>query len=349
MNYYDILGVDKNSSQDDIKKAYRKKAIEHHPDKGGDEARFREAAEAYETLSDDQKRREYDMFGQRPNGGNSGGFRGHGFDMDDIFSRFGDMFGGNPFGNFSQKPQSRRGNDLRVQLQVTLEEVFRGTNKKVKYKRNVQCDSCRGMGGTDERGCSGCSGFGRKNVTQQTPFGTISQTMICNQCGGSGREVKNKCGTCNGHGTQQKEEIIDINIPRGVISGMALNLQGQGNHIRGGQPGDLHVLIEEIPHAKFRRESSDIHCEEWITISDAVLGGQFELETLQGHQSVAILPGTESGKVVKISGKGLPTLAGNGQIVGVGNLYIKLNIKIPKLLDEEQTKIFESLRKLDRV
>ncbi len=346
MNYYDILGVGRDAPIDEIKKAYRKKAIEHHPDKGGDEAKFREAAEAYETLSDDQKRREYDMYGSNPNRG-GGGFHGHGFSMEDIFSRFGDVFGGNPFGNFTQRPQQRKGNDLRVSLKMTLEEIFKGSTKKVKYKRQNACGTCNGVGGHGEKACSGCNGFGRKNITQHTPFGTISQTMTCNQCNGLGTQTTNTCSSCNGHGVQDKEEIVDINIPRGISSGMTMNLQGHGNYIKSGVAGDLLVNIEEIPHHKFRREGSNLHCEETISISDAVLGSQLNIETLHGEQILTIHAGTESGKVSTIFGKGLPTMGSNGQIVGVGNLIITLKINIPKQINIEQRKIFETLRELN--
>ena len=346
MNYYDILGVGKDASIDEIKKAYRKKAVEHHPDKGGDEAKFREAAEAYETLSDDQKRRDYDMFGSSDRR-NQGGFQAHGFSMEDIFSRFGDIFGGNPFGNFNQKNQVRKGNDLRVSLKLSLEEIFRGTTKKVKYKRHNSCPSCNGVGGTGEKTCAPCNGFGRRNITQHTPFGTISQTMACNECQGSGKQVTNRCNSCNGHGVQDKEEIVDINIPRGVMNGMTLNLQGHGNYAKGGIAGDLHVHIEEIPHQKFKREGSDLLCEEWISISDAVLGGNLEIETFYGSHHVKILPGTESGKVVRVHGKGLPTIGNNGHTVGVGNLIITLNVKIPKDINHEQKRLFENLREFN--
>jgi molecular chaperone DnaJ len=346
MNYYDILGVTKDASVDEIKKAYRKKAVEHHPDKGGDEAKFREAAEAYETLSDDNKRREYDMYGgsRRSNGG---GFQAHGFSMEDIFSRFGDVFGGNPFGNFNPRAQQKRGNDLRVSLKLSLEEIFRGSIKKVKYKRQNACSNCNGQGGHGEKTCQGCNGFGRRNFTQHTPFGTISQTMGCNDCGGSGKQISNRCNSCNGHGTHDKEEIVDITIPRGVMNGMTLNLQGHGNYAKGGVSGDLHVHIEEIPHDRFKREGNDLHTDVWINISDAVLGGQKEIETFYGPQHLAILPGTESGKIIKVHGKGMPQMGSNGNTVGVGNLVIKLNVFIPKNLNEEQTKIFESLRNLE--
>jgi molecular chaperone DnaJ len=346
MTYYDVLGVDKSATQDEIKKAYRKKAVEHHPDKGGDESKFREAAEAYETLSDEGKRREYDMYGQNPNRGGSG-FRGHGFSMEDIFSRFGDVFGGNPFGNFGQRPQQRKGNDLRVHLNLNLEEVFRGVTKKVKYKRQQPCDSCRGIGGQGEKTCHGCNGFGRRNFTQNTPFGQISQTMTCNICSGSGREVSTRCNSCQGHGTIEREEIVDITIPRGVMSGMTLNLEGHGNYIRGGIAGDLQVLVEETKHTKFNRDGNDLHCDEWISISQAVLGDSLKIETFYGEQQIAVLPGTESGKVIKVHGKGLPILGNNGQTTGVGNLFVKLNVKIPKHLNEKQTEIFEKLRNLE--
>jgi molecular chaperone DnaJ len=346
MNYYDILGVNKDASIDEIKKAYRKKAIEHHPDKGGDESKFREAAEAYETLSDQQKRREYDVYGGNPHN-RGGGFNGHGFSMEDIFSRFGDVFGGNPFGNFGQRPTQRKGNDLRVSLKLTLEEVFRGTTKKVKYKRHNACTSCNGAGGHGERACGGCNGFGRKNITQQTPFGTISQTMNCNQCQGTGKQTTSNCGFCNGHGVQDKEEIVDINVPRGISGGMTMNLQGHGNYTKGGIAGDLLVNIEELPHHKFRRDGSNLHCDETISISDAVLGTQLKLDTFYGDQIVTITPGTESGKVLTVFGKGLPSMGSNGQTIGVGNLIITIKVDIPKQINIEQRKIFETLRELN--
>lgn len=344
MNYYDILGVGRDASIDEIKKAYRKKAIEHHPDKGGDESKFREAAEAYETLSDEQKKREYDMYGGNPN---RGGFQGHGFSMEDIFSRFGDVFGGNPFGNYSQRQPQRKGNDLRVSLKLTLEEIFKGTTKKVKYKRYNSCQSCNGAGGHGERACSGCNGFGRKNITQHTPFGTISQTMNCNQCQGSGKQTINSCNSCQGQGIQDKEEIVDITIPRGIAAGMTMNLHGHGNYTKGGLAGDLLVNIEEIPHDKFRREGSNLHCQETISISDAVLGRHLNIDTFYGEQSLNIIPGTESGKVMTIFGKGLPTIGPNGQIVGVGNLVITIKVDIPKQINIEQRKIFETLREFN--
>jgi molecular chaperone DnaJ len=340
-NYYDILGIDKNASQDDIKKAYRKKALDHHPDRGGDEVKFKEAAEAYETLSDDQKRREYDTYGSNPNRG-----RSQGFNMDDIFSQFGDIFGGNPFGGAFTNQRPRRGNDLRVQMQVTLEEVLTGSTKKVKYKRQHVCTPCNGKGGTDVRHCTTCGGQGVRTMTQQTPFGSISQTVPCNSCGGAGTKVMNRCNSCGGGGTIAKDETVDINIPKGVGSGMSLNMSGYGNHVKDGQPGDLHVLIDEMPHEKYKREGNNLICEEWISISDAVLGVNLKVQTLQGESTLQIFGGCESGKTFSIPGRGVPYITRNGYTEGAGSLFVKVNISIPKSLNERQREIFAELKSI---
>lgn len=337
-NYYDILGVDKNASQDDIKKAYRKKALEYHPDRGGDEVKFKEAAEAYETLSDDQKRREYDMYGGRPPGQG-----GRGFNMDDIFSQFGDIFG-NPFGGAFTNQRQRRGNDLRVQMSVTIEEIFTGTTKKVKYKRQHPCAPCNGKGGTDVRTCTTCGGQGVRTVTQHTPFGSISQTMPCNICGGQGRTIVNRCNTCGGSGTVAKDETVDINIPKGVANGMSLNMNGYGNHIKDGQPGDLHVLIDEAPHSRYKREGNNLICEEWISISEAVLGTNLKVQTLHGESTIEIFGGCESGKLFTIPGKGIPMIQRNGYTENPGSLVVKVNVTIPKSLSKRQIEIFNELK-----
>jgi molecular chaperone DnaJ len=338
-NYYDILGVDKNASQDDIKKAYRKKALDHHPDRGGDEVKFKEAAEAYETLSDDQKRREYDMYGSNPNRG-----RSQGFNMDDIFSQFGDVFGGNPFGGAFTNQRPKRGNDLRVQMSVTLEEVLTGVTKKVKYKRQHSCTPCNGRGGTDVRTCTTCGGAGVRTVTQHTPFGSISQTMPCNICGGQGKTIANRCNTCGGSGTISKDETVDIAIPKGVASGMSLNMNGYGNYIKDGQPGDLHILIDETPHPRYKREGNNLICEEWISISDAVLGANLKVQTLHGESSLQIFGGCESGKSFSIPGKGIPMITRNGYTEGPGSLIVKVNVTIPKNLSSRQIEIFNELK-----
>jgi molecular chaperone DnaJ len=345
MDYYSILGVSKGASPDEIKKAFRRKAVEHHPDKGGDEAKFKEISEAYETLSDETKRGEYDRFGKsgNPFSGRAGG---HGFNMDDIFSQFGDMFGG--FGRQQhQHPPKRKGGDLRVQIQVSLEEILSGVTKKVKFKRQKPCQPCNGKGGTGKKTCPHCNGFGRINVTQHTPFGVISSTQICNHCEGTGQVISSHCQTCRGSGTNTVEETIDINIPKGVTNGMSLIMEGYGNFVRDGDPGNLQVIISEIQNQKFKREGNDIHLDHIITISQAVLGSKQNVETLEGYLTLDINPGCESGKVFSFPGKGIPILLNNGTNSGRGALYVKVNVKIPKNLTEEQKALYLQLSKLD--
>lgn len=337
-NYYDILGVKKDASQDEIKKAYRKLALEHHPDKGGDENKFKEAAEAYETLSDSQKRQEYDMYG-------SGGqrFQSHGFNMEDIFSQFGDIFGGG-FNQYYQRSQPKKGRDLRVQVQLNLNDVMFGANKKIRYHRNCKCDTCSGKGGTDVRDCLACSGSGYRTISQNTPFGRIQQTAPCSNCNTTGKNVVNKCNSCNGEGVIPKEEIVDINIPAGIGSGMNLSMQGYGNFIRDGIAGDLHIVVDEIPDDKFKRQGNDLYCEEWISISDAVLGTQFDIKTPKENIKFKVEPGTESGRIFSATGKGVPNLSQNGRSYGNGDLHVKVNIRIPKQITPQEKQIFENLK-----
>lgn len=346
MNYYDILGVQKNATQDEIKKAFRKKAVEHHPDKGGDESKFKEISEAYETLSDESKRSNYDRFGKQEanNPFNRGG--GHGFNMDDIFSQFGDMFGGN-FGRQShQHPPTQKGSDLRVQIQVTLEDIIFGSNRKVKYKRQKPCQPCGGKGGTGKRTCTVCSGFGRKNVTQHSPFGVISSTQLCNSCGGTGQIIAQACKTCNSVGTVAEDETVELTVPRGAVHGLAFNMAGFGNHIRDGVPGDLQVLIHEIPHNKFKREGNDLICDIPISIPQAVLGTKQKLHTIEGEINLDISPGTESGRTLSFPGKGIPIIQGDGSSHSRGSLYAKVNVIVPKLITEEQRRLYEELSRL---
>lgn len=346
MNYYDILGVDKNASQADIKSAFRKKAIEHHPDKGGDENKFKQVSEAYEVLSDEEKKREYDMYGSGGNpfgGGGGNRYQGHGFNMDDLFSQFGSFFGDRN----QRNKRTRRGGDLRVQLTVSLEDVMLGTTKKLKYNRQKPCDPCKGKGGSELKNCLACGGSGLKSVTQQTPFGIISQTVHCNNCSGSGQVVSNPCKSCKGDGTKLSEDILDIAIPKGVAGGMAINMSGYGNHIRGGSPGDLQVHIEEIAHPRIRREGHDLHIDEWISIPDAVLGTSKTVESITDKVNFTVNPGCESGTTFRFVGKGAPILASDGSNHGAGSLYVKVNVKIPKKISAEEQKIYESLRKID--
>lgn len=335
-NYYDILGVNKTATQEEIKKAYRKKAVEHHPDKGGDENLFKEAAEAYEILSDPDKRKNYDTFGTTERRGS--------FNMEDIFSQFEDIFSGFGFGHKSS-PQ-KRGSDLRIKSSLLINEVINGAQKKIKYNRQVYCSSCNGTGGKDIITCNGCNGSGKKVISQITPFGRIQQTTVCNECQGEGEKVKHRCVKCHGHGTESKEEIIDINIPPGAINGMQMTMKGYGNQIRNGISGDLYIVIEDIPDSKFKRDGVNLITEEWISISDAVLGSEMEIDSPTGSIKLKIPNGCDSGKIFNIKQRGIPILSHNGSIVGYGDLLIKVNIKIPKILNEKQLDLFSKLKEV---
>lgn len=340
-NYYEILGVEKNSTPDEIKKAYRKKAIEHHPDKGGDEEKFKELAEAYEILSDPEKRDNFDKFG-------SDGAQQHHFNMNDIFSQFGDIFGGafSGFGGGFGRTQQRRGNDLRIKASLSLIEVLFGCDRKVKYNRHDKCNTCSGLGGTDTTPCGTCQGTGQRVMTTQTPIGRIQQIMTCNDCNGQGTVVKNKCKDCHGEGVIYKEEIIDVKIPPGALNGMQLTLQGSGNFAKGGIAGDLYIMIEEIPDPKFKRDNIDLNCDEWISISDAVLGTKINIDTPHGVINLSINSGCESGKIFIVKDKGVPNLSSNGTSYGQGNLNVRVNVKIPKIVTKKQKEAFENLKNL---
>ena len=343
-NYYEILGVDRNATPDEIKKTYRKKAMEFHPDRNpGDveaEDKFKEATEAYDILSDENKRRNYDTFGTA-NGSNSGG---NPFNMNDIFSQFGDIFGGGfGGGGFNQR---KRGNDLKVPVNLTLIDVIFGSNKKIKYKRQDKCQKCDGKGGNDLSTCYSCNGQGKKVVVQNTPFGRVQQAHLCNICDGTGKIIQHKCTDCRGEGTILKEETIDIKIPAGAVNGMQINMPGNGNHIRNGDPGDLFIAINEIPDDKFQRDGTDLNYNHWITISDVVLGVTSNIETPHGEININIPNGCDGGKVFTFKNKGIPNLSMNGESYSTGSLHIKVNILIPKLLTDEQRDLFIKLKDL---
>lgn len=360
-DYYEVLGVSKTASADEIKKAYRKKAVQYHPDKNpGDkeaEERFKEAAEAYDVLSDTQKRQRYDQFGHAGMGG-AGGFGGAGMSMDDIFSQFGDIFGGgfsSFFGGGSRNtgPRVRRGSDLRVRVRVTLEEIATGVDKKIKVKKMVNCNSCRGTGSADGshgETCPTCHGTGRVAHAQRTILGMMQVQEECPTCHGEGKVIKNKCSHCHGEGVVREEEVIDIHIPAGVYGGMQIPVQGKGNAApHGGISGDLLVLIEEEEHKDFMRDESDLIYNLLLDMPTAILGGQVQIPTLQGEAKITIAPGTQPGKVLRMRGKGLPMIDQYARQYGTGDMLINVGVYIPEHLNKDEKKMIEQLKKSENI
>ncbi len=360
-DYYEVLGVDKKASAEEIKKAYRKKAIQYHPDKnpGNKEAeeKFKEAAEAYEVLSDPQKRQRYDQFGHAGMGG-AGGFSGGGFSMDDIFSHFGDIFGGHfgggGFGDFfgggGQRggQRVRRGADLRVKARVTLKEIANGTEKKFKYKKYVPCQHCNSTGSADgnTETCSTCHGSGRVVRTQRTMLGMMQMQEACPTCGGEGKIIKNKCPHCNGEGIVYEEVIETVKIPAGVQEGMQLSVSGKGHAARrGGVNGDLLVLIEEEVDPQLIRDENDLIYNLLLTVPTAILGGTVEVPTIDGKVKVKIDPGTQPGKVLRLRGKGLPSI----NSYGTGDLLVNIGIYVPENLNKDEKKMIEKLGESENI
>ena len=361
-DYYEILGVSKSASADEIKKAYRKKAIQYHPDKNpGDkqsEENFKEAAEAYEVLSDDQKRQRYDQYGHAGVGGAAGGgFGGGSMNMDDIFSHFGDIFGGHfgGFGGFGGSQRGgggqrvRKGSDLRVKVKLTLAEIATGVEKKIKVKKQVACSHCNGTGGANGSStttCTTCNGQGRVMRVQNTILGQMQTAAECPTCGGDGKIIKDKCTHCNGEGVVREDEVITINIPAGVMEGMQLSVSGKGNAARrGGVNGDLLVLVEEEPHPELIRDENDLIYNLLLTVPMATLGGSMEVPTVEGKVKVTISPGTQPGKVLRLRGKGLP----NVNRYGTGDLLVNIGVYIPENLNKEEKTAMEKLGKSDNV
>lgn len=361
-DYYEVLGVEKTASAEEIKKAYRKKAIQYHPDKNpGDkeaEEKFKEAAEAYEVLSDPQKRQRYDQFGMAGMQG-AGGFSGGGMSMEDIFSHFGDIFEGAGFdlgdigemfmGGRGRSCGSRvqRGSDMRVKVRLTLEEIAKGCEKKIKVRKLVACGDCHGTGsqdGTTET-CPTCKGSGRVIRQQRGIFGMMQVQADCDTCNGEGRIIRNKCPKCGGQGVVRDEEIITITIPAGVAGGMQLTVPGKGNAApHGGVAGDLLVLIEEEEHKDFVRQESDLVYNLLLDMPTAVLGGQVQIPTLTGDVKITITPGTQPGKVLRMRGKGLPRIDQYGRSYGTGDLLINVGVYIPEKLNKEERKLIEQLQ-----
>ena len=360
-DYYEILEVSKSASADEIKKAYRKKAIKFHPDKNpGDkksEENFKEAAEAYEVLSDPEKRQRYDQYGHAGVGSAAGGgFNGGNMNMDDIFSHFGDIFGGHfgGFGGFGGQQQSRgqrvrRGSDLRVKVKLTLAEIAAGVEKKIKVKKYVSCSICSGSGaakGSSSTTCPTCNGQGRVTRVQNTILGQMQTAAECPTCGGDGKIVKEKCTHCNGEGIVREDEVITINIPAGVAEGMQLSVSGKGNAARrGGVNGDLLVLVEEEAHPELIRDENDLIYNLLLTVPMATLGGSVEVPTVEGKVKVTIAPGTQPGKVLRLRGKGLPSV----NQYGTGDLLVNIGVYIPENLNKDEKAAIEKLSKSDNV
>ncbi|MBS2097065.1 molecular chaperone DnaJ [Carboxylicivirga linearis] len=357
-DYYEILEVSKSASADEIKKAYRKKAIKYHPDKNqGDKAaeeKFKEAAEAYEVLSSPEKRQRYDQFGHAGVGGAAGGgFGGGGMSMDDIFSHFGDIFGGgfggfSGFGGFGGSSRGGRrvnkGSNLRVKVKLNLEEIANGAEKKIKVKKYVQCKSCGGNGAADSSSysnCSTCHGTGQVTRISNTILGQMQTSSTCPTCGGDGKNITNKCAPCAGEGIVRDEEVISLNIPAGVEEGMQLSVSGKGNAARrGGVNGDLLVLIEEEKHPELVRDGNNLIYSLNISIPDAILGTPVEIPTVEGKVKVKIEPGTQPGKILRLRGKGLPEVNSYGR----GDLLVQIQVFIPKNISKDDRKAIEKLQ-----
>ena len=341
-DYYKILGVDKSASTEEIKKAYRKMALKYHPDRNEgskeSEAKFKEATEAYETLSDEQKKQQYDTYGSAgpsPFSGGGNPFSGSGFSVEDLFSNFGDIFGRRQ----QQRRAEPRGGDLRIRVTLNLKDILEGTTKKLKYKRHEKCAPCDGKGGTDVRECMSCGGSGQRQVVQNSQYGQMRQIVSCQNCNGSGKTIQNKCKTCHGEGIFIKEQSVDVEIPKGVSGGSTLQMDQMGNWIRGGLPGNLQIIIDEIPDPIYKRDGNNLIVEKTISVLDAMLGSEYELDAPTGKIKYKIDPGTGHGKVLRISGKGVPDIN-----YGLGDLYIRLGVKIPGNLTKEEKQILEDLR-----
>ena len=357
-DFYEILGVSKNAEAAEIKKAYRKMALKYHPDKNPDdheaEEKFKEAAEAYEVLSDPNKRSRYDQFGHAGLGGAASGANGyHHMSMDDIFSQFGDIFGGafggGGFSGFGGgRSQSRRrvnrGSNLRVKVKLTLEEIAKGVEKKIKVNKYVECKACSGSGskgGASYSTCPTCHGAGQVTRVTNTFLGQMQTASTCPTCGGQGQTIVNKCPVCTGDGIVRDQEVISIKIPAGVEDGMQLSLSGKGNAgARNGVPGDLIVLIEEIPHSHFERDGMNIMHDAYISFTDASLGSTVEVPTLEGKARIKITPGTQGGKILRLKGKGLPSV----NSYGTGDLLVNINVWTPRSLSREEKHILEQLK-----
>lgn len=354
-DYYEVLELSRNASEAEIKKAYRQMAIKYHPDKNPNnkeaEEKFKEAAEAYEVLSNPEKRSRYDQFGHAGLG-NQGGFSGGGMSMDDIFSNFGDIFGsafGGAFGGFGggnrggQRHRVNRGSNLRVRVSLSLEDIAKGVRKKLKISKYVSCSSCNGTGARDGGSyttCSTCRGTGQVTRVTNTFLGQMQTSTTCPHCGGEGRTINDKCHACNGDGIVKGEEVIEVDIPAGVTEGMSLSMSGKGNAgARGGVPGDLIILIEEQAHPTLQRDGTNLLYEHYISMPEAALGTTIEVPTLDGKARVKLEPGVQGGKVLRLKGKGIPEINGYNK----GDLLVNINVWTPQNLTRDEHLIMEKL------
>ncbi len=361
-DYYEVLGVSKTATEDEIKKAYKKLAIKYHPDRNPDdkeaEEKFKEAAEAYDVLHDPQKRARYDQFGHEGmNGaGGFGGFNGQGMSMDDIFSMFGDVFGGRGgfggFGGFGggggqQRQRRFRGSDLRVKVRLNLKEILNGAEKKFKLKKYVICEHCHGSGAEGNRGtetCPTCHGTGSVTRTQQSIFGMMQTQSVCPQCNGEGKIIKDKCKHCGGEGIVYGEEVVEVKIPKGVAEGMQLSMSGKGNAgKRNGVPGDLLIQIEEEPNQELIRQEDDLIFNLLLSFPSAALGDTVEIPTIDGKVKVKIEPGTQPGKVLRLRGKGLPNVNG----YGTGDILVNISVYVPETLSKDEKNALEKMQNSD--
>jgi molecular chaperone DnaJ len=357
-DYYDILDVSKNATAEEIKKAYRQKALKFHPDKNpGDseaEEKFKEAAEAYEILSNPEKKQRYDQFGHAGlgNGGGYGGGFGGGMSMEDIFSQFGDIFGsafgggfGSGFGSSGRSRRVNKGSNLRIKVKLTLEEILKGVEKKIKVSKYISCRVCNGSGakdGSSFRSCSTCNGSGRVTRVTNTFLGQMQTTSSCPSCGGEGQIITEKCTACYGNGIVKDEEVIAINIPAGVGEGMQMSMSGKGNAAaRGGIPGDLIILIEEVKHESLIRDGNNLLHDHYISFPEAAMGTTIEVPTLEGKARIKIDPGTQSSKVLRLKGKGLPSVNSYGR----GDLLVNINVWTPQNISKEEKQMLEKLAK----
>jgi molecular chaperone DnaJ len=357
-DYYEILGVNRSASTDEIKKAYRRMAMQYHPDKNpGDqeaESRFKEAAEAYEVLSDPDKRQRYDRFGREGLRGGANGFGAHGFtDINDIFEAFSDIFGGGPFedvfGGQQRRSRSRSGgqpgSDLRIKLPLTLEEIADGVEKKIKVKKLVPCEDCGGTGAEDGKPdydvCQTCNGTGELRQVSRSVFGQFVNVRTCPTCRGEGRKLRSTCKTCAGEGRVKGEEVIPVTVPSGVSEGNYFRIRGAGNvGVRGGPAGDLLVEVKEEQHEIFIRDGNDIYYDLYLSFPDASLGAEVDVPTLHGSARVRVDEGIQSGKILRMRGKGIPDLDGRAQ----GDQMVRVHVWTPQNLSKEERESLEALR-----